>query len=39
MEREFEAIESRIREKVGRRRERTRNAEVEKFKRQGRGRM
>ena len=32
MEREFGAIENRIREKVGRRRERTRNAEVEKFK-------
>ena len=32
MEREFGAIENRIREKVGRCRERTRNVEVEKFK-------
>ena len=32
MEREFGAIENRIQEKVGRRRERIRNVEVEKFK-------
>ena len=38
MEREFGEIENGIREKVGRRRERARNAEVEKFKKRGRGR-
>ena len=37
-ERMFGGIENGIREKVGRRRERTRNAEVEKCKRRGRGR-
>ena len=37
MEREFGEIENEIREKVGRRKERTGNAELEKFKRRGRG--